>query len=528
LLAFAISPQMALKASATAAGRSRSIAGPGAGGGAGTGRALLSPEARHKLCTDIERLSGDMIAAIMEGRDPTHELGLQPLVSKGFAGARDLAGLLKVLRTVYECALAGKTVTQRELYYMSAAYFRGQEEAKAALGRVSSLLNLERHQLGVLAAARGRVAGLLSTRTADGGVVDLSLTGTAAAISGDCVSAPPVVSNRGAEYILVVEKDAIFARLVEDRVWEAVPCVLVTGCGMPDMATRAFVHHLHAKLRLPVLVLCDANPYGLGILLCYANGSKADGRRFAVPVGWLGLCRADIEFYDLPLEAAQALSLADERKAASLLADPYVAAGETPLAAAIAEEARGFLESREKMELEGLLGRGLDFLARVYLPDKVLERRDWVPVDGEAVASGEAGEDEVGEGGEAGADGYAGAGAADDADGEEGDEEGIGRGLAGSSHKPHERHRNRERHHAKSGKSRGRAAIVHAPAGEGHGEEAFGDDDDAGWDPAHASDRCDEAALAGHAYSRGEGRGAAATDAWAEEAAGGSAENGWR
>jgi len=513
---------MASKLSAISAARGHSIASPraGAGGGAGsTGRALLSPEARHKLCTDIERLSGDMIAAVMEGRDPTHELGLQPLVSKGFAGARDLAGLLKVLRTVYECALAGKTVTQRELYYMSAAYFRGQEEAKAALARVSSLLGLERHQLGVLAAARGRVAGLLSTRTADGGVVDLSLTGTAAAISGDCVSAPPVVSPRGAEYILVVEKDAIFARLVEDRVWEAVPCVLVTGCGMPDMATRAFVHHLHSKLRLPVLVLCDANPYGLGILLCYANGSKADGRRFAVPVGWLGLCRADIEHYDLPLEAAQALSLADERKAASLLADPYVAAGETPLAAAIAEEARGFLESREKMELEGLLGRGLDFLTRVYLPDKVLERRDWVPADGEALAGSEAGE-------KAGAGRYA--SAAEDSEDEEAasagtrDADGAGQGLDGGPHMHRKVHRTRERQRKGSGKGHGRASV-HAQAGEGHDEAAWGDED-AGWGPPPASDGADAASLGGHTSDRG--RSTAAT--WGEGVADDCADDGWR
>jgi meiotic recombination protein SPO11 len=36
----------------------------------------------------------------------------------------------------------------------------------------------------------------------------------------------------------VVEKDAIFQRLVEDRLFEALPCVLITGRGMPDIASR--------------------------------------------------------------------------------------------------------------------------------------------------------------------------------------------------------------------------------------------------------------------------------------------------
>jgi hypothetical protein len=42
----------------------------------------------------------------------------------------------------------------------------------------------------------------------------------------------------GARFILVVEKDAIFQRLVEDRLFDAVPCVLITGRGMPDIASR--------------------------------------------------------------------------------------------------------------------------------------------------------------------------------------------------------------------------------------------------------------------------------------------------
>lgn len=317
-----------------------------------------------------------------------------------------------MLRVVYECALSGKTVTQRELYYMGAAHYGSQGEAQAGLARLSSMLGFERHELGVLAASRGKVAGLVALRAGDssasgaaaGGAdsgaswLDLSATGGHAPIGGDCVATPPVLASRGAEVILVVEKDAIFARLVEDRVWESVPCVLVTGCGMPDMATRAFVRHAALSLRLRVLVLVDSNPYGLGILLCYVNGSKADGRKHAlrgVPygVGWLGLCRSDMEHYDLPTEALQALSLADERKAAALLKDPYVESAGTQLAAAIAEEAHSFLECREKMELEGLLGRGIGFLANEYLPDKILVRRDWV--DDEAVSDADADGDEA-------------------------------------------------------------------------------------------------------------------------------------
>ncbi len=38
--------------------------------------------------------------------------------------------------------------------------------------------------------------------------------------------------------ILVIEKDAVFQRLMEDSFPSLVPSVMVTGRGMPDMATR--------------------------------------------------------------------------------------------------------------------------------------------------------------------------------------------------------------------------------------------------------------------------------------------------
>ena len=43
-----------------------------------------------------------------------------------------------------------------------------------------------------------------------------------------------------ARYLLIIEKDAIFQALTQDKLFEQLPCVLVTAKGMPDVATRAF------------------------------------------------------------------------------------------------------------------------------------------------------------------------------------------------------------------------------------------------------------------------------------------------
>ena len=47
-----------------------------------------------------------------------------------------------------------------------------------------------------------------------------------------------------ARYLLVIEKDAIFQALTQDRLFDELPCVMVTAKGMPDLATRAFCSKL--------------------------------------------------------------------------------------------------------------------------------------------------------------------------------------------------------------------------------------------------------------------------------------------
>ena len=41
-----------------------------------------------------------------------------------------------------------------------------------------------------------------------------------------------------AHFILLVEKDAAFMRLAEDRFYNTYPCIILTAKGQPDVATR--------------------------------------------------------------------------------------------------------------------------------------------------------------------------------------------------------------------------------------------------------------------------------------------------
>ena len=60
------------------------------------------------------------------------------------------------------------------------------------------------------------------------------------------------IRSTNARCIVAIEKEGVYNRLSEDRFFEHYPCILVTGKGFPDLASRAMVHRLEQELDLPV------------------------------------------------------------------------------------------------------------------------------------------------------------------------------------------------------------------------------------------------------------------------------------
>ena len=73
-------------------------------------------------------------------------------------------------------------------------------------------------------------------------------------------------------FVVIVEKDAVFQRLVEDGFAEHLSAILVTAKGMPDMATRAFLHCLCRAL--PHLVQFAGEKYMCGPKCQNKSGSQ--------------------------------------------------------------------------------------------------------------------------------------------------------------------------------------------------------------------------------------------------------------
>ena len=64
-----------------------------------------------------------------------------------------------------------------------------------------------------------------------------------------------------ASFLIIVEKDAVFQRLLEESVFVAglPPFIMVTGRGVPDLATRQLVYRLTTEFSLPTFILTDCD-----------------------------------------------------------------------------------------------------------------------------------------------------------------------------------------------------------------------------------------------------------------------------
>jgi len=177
-----------------------------------------------------------------------------------------------------------------------------------------------------------------------------------------------------AKAILVIEKEAIYTRLCEDKFFDRCPCIIITGKGFPDLATRACVAILHRGLDIPCYGVCDLNPYGVGVLKTYFKGSVSLGKEadmYRVPINWLGLRPSQVAELgdDLPEQVFQALTDNDEKQLSSLMSEccEFMDLHEDRRA-----ELYDMQENGYKLELESLQWFGLDFFGN-WLFERILE-----------------------------------------------------------------------------------------------------------------------------------------------------------
>ena len=130
------------------------------------------------------------------------------------------------LATCYQLLQSNKYATKRDIYYSNVNFFENQVIVDECFSDISCMLGVPRHDLHVLSSSKGLVGGCLHFRDGENNVYDCSKNG---------MQVPNHVNNishidSDATFILVIEKEATYQRLMEYRLAERLaPCILLTG-----------------------------------------------------------------------------------------------------------------------------------------------------------------------------------------------------------------------------------------------------------------------------------------------------------
>jgi DNA topoisomerase-6 subunit A len=277
----------------------------------------------------------------------------------------------------------GKTTSIRDLYYITKHTlgdtkqntFEEQEESDPIIEDLEVTVDALREELNLFASNRGAMVGPM-TLVDSGDTIDLRRLG-----SGGW-SVPSIVEDHviqfkkcDAKFILLVEKDAVWRRLNEDKFWVKNKCVLIQGQGMAPRGVRRLLYRMHHELKLPLYVLVDNDPWGFYIYSVVKQGSinlAYESVRMAVPAArFLGLSSMDMERFDLPRNVTIKLDDQDVRRAKQMLEYPWFNKRTWQ------REIRTMLRNKVKLELEALSSRGISFISEEYLPRK-LKDKQWL------------------------------------------------------------------------------------------------------------------------------------------------------
>ncbi|RLJ07161.1 MAG: DNA topoisomerase VI [Candidatus Aenigmatarchaeota archaeon] len=275
----------------------------------------------------------------------------------------------------------GVTTSIRDLYYAlkrtipgtQENTFEEQNESDPIIEDLEAALNVLRESLHLQADRKGYVAGPLVVKDA-GDIIDCSKMGSAGWAIPSNVE-PEVIQfiENKAEFVLVIEKDAVWQRLNEDKFWKKHNCIILTGKGQPARGARRLINRLHNELKLPIYVLTDADPWGYYIYSVIKQGSinlSFLSDRLGTPdARFIGLTTQDVEEFGIAKNVTIKLDQGDIKRAQEMLNYVWFKPKEWQ------EELKHMLKVGYKLELEALSSKGIKFISEKYLPQKIKEQR---------------------------------------------------------------------------------------------------------------------------------------------------------
>ncbi|MEM4567761.1 MAG: hypothetical protein QXM48_05510, partial [Sulfolobales archaeon] len=197
-------------------------------------------------------------------------------LSRTFLDVREAKKFMQttlMARIIYESLINDEYPTIRDLFYRGKHTIRyrnargkiedentwdEQKESDSIIRDIEVFINLLREELLILSKEKGKVVGNMKIKSGDD-IIDLSKMGHGAY---SIEPTPDLIEflDVDAEYVLIVEKDAVFQQLHRAGFWKKYKTLLITSAGQPDRATRRFVRRLSDELKLPTYIITDSVP----------------------------------------------------------------------------------------------------------------------------------------------------------------------------------------------------------------------------------------------------------------------------
>jgi DNA topoisomerase-6 subunit A len=308
-------------------------------------------------------------------------------------GDRESARSCKTVRGAYSLLKSSYTIeflkkqldenrssTLRELYYISEGWklakFREQPESDRMIEDLEIITELQRENFHVRPEENGatifgpiRIKENVERR----GQVSERVIHCVDDVGEGGYQIPYNVDNldfieHDAKFIIAIDTGGMRDRLIENGFDTDYDSIIVHLKGQPARSTRRLLKRMNERLKLPVVVFTDGDPWSYRIFASVAYGSIKSAHMseyMATPAAqFIGVRPSDIVNYDLPTDK---LSDQDMRALQSELTDPRFATDFWK------EEINLQIELKKKSEQQAFASRGLDYVTDVYLPERLTD-----------------------------------------------------------------------------------------------------------------------------------------------------------
>ncbi|MGD0952803.1 MAG: DNA topoisomerase IV subunit A [Methanotrichaceae archaeon] len=296
---------------------------------------------------------------------------------------KTIRGAKSLLKTVYLAELLIKEHLQnnrgstlREIYYISEGWdiakFHEQAESDRLIEDLEIVTGLHRENFHIRpeedgAAVFGPLRLREQTRRGEREIhcqEDVGEAGYQIPFNVDNIQ----FLKHDAKMVMAIESGGMYARLIENGFDEEYKCILVHIKGQPARSTRRIIKRLNAELNIPVVVFTDGDPWSYRIFASLAYGAIKSAHlseHLVTPSAkFIGVQPSDIVEYNLSTDK---LTDQDMHALRSELTDPRFNTDYWK------KQIQLQIDLKKKAEQQAFAGKGLDYVTKTYLPDRLSE-----------------------------------------------------------------------------------------------------------------------------------------------------------